>query len=187
MMLMFRGQFDTTRQDQLFTRARVAAGREAEASPGSVHAFLGYLYWWTGHWDLARVNFRLAVQSTRTWVLSSVAAVVILDGAGRSDFTQTDRQLRHLESEPTETPWPEAIAQLHEVAVIRLHAQAGTESARAELLPAYRARWPQSPRPWPAIGQGSADGDAGAGRNMGRRTGAGRILAADHRYRACGA
>jgi DNA-binding CsgD family transcriptional regulator len=73
-----------------------------------------------------------------------VAAVVILDGAGRGDFAQTGRQLRQLESELIETPWPEAIAQLLEVAVIRLHAQAGTDSARAELLPAYRARWPRS-------------------------------------------
>ncbi|HOZ59064.1 MAG TPA: LuxR C-terminal-related transcriptional regulator [Nakamurella multipartita] len=144
MMRMFRGQFDRALRDQLVTQARVTAGREAEASPGGVQAFLGYLYWWTGQWDLARVNFRLAVHSTRSEVLPTVEAVVILDGAGRGEFAETDRLLRRLESRLSEVPWPEAIAQILEVAVVRLHAEAAAETARAELLPTYRARWPES-------------------------------------------
>ncbi|WP_420122803.1 LuxR C-terminal-related transcriptional regulator [Nakamurella sp.] len=144
MMRMFRGQFDLALRDQLVTQARIAAGREAEASPGGVHAFLGYLYWWTGRWDLARVHFRLAVQSARGEALPTVGAVVILDGAGRGEFAETDRLLGRLESRLSQTPWPEPIAQILEVAVVRLHAEAGAETARAELLPSYRARWPTS-------------------------------------------
>ena len=42
--------------------ARVTAGRDSELLPGSNQAVLGCLHWTTGQWDLARVNYSLAVR-----------------------------------------------------------------------------------------------------------------------------
>lgn len=141
LMHMLLGHFSPAIRHQMATQARIRTGQQAEGTPGAADALLGHSYWWTGQWDLARLNFRLARRTPDVALSPFTVGFMVVDPAGRGEFTEADRLLTRLEDELTHMPWPEAVWLTLGAKVIRLHAQAGTDAERAVLLPSFRSRW----------------------------------------------
>ena len=122
------GQFDLALGDLTEVRRRFEGG-VIDVADGLYTGRLGQYYWFTGDWERARANFRIAMDASERFVQPMVGAMVSLQYSGAGDLDGADDALSIVRAFLAERPWPEARRSLMVAEVIKLHA-AGPSAER---------------------------------------------------------
>lgn len=115
------GQFDLALGDLTEVRRRFEGG-VIDVADGLYTARLGQYYWFTGDWERARANFRIALDASERFVQPMVGAMISLQHSGAGDLDRADDALSIIRTFLAERPWPEARRSMMVAEVIRLHA-----------------------------------------------------------------